>query len=417
MPKSRGRRKSSSKKSVRRSPAPLRLSDRMMRDARRMTGGGIDVLQAEAWASDWLGEAWLAAPLGEREPEERLCLEVTGRASTTPSPHGLAAVAALSRVAPQASRPMLASTVTILAETQPPPVWHGAGDHRPVRAWRAVDVYDSERVLFLAYDGPVPHTLMAQITEPGGTLVSKLALLAPDAATAWTDLHDDEDVPMPLAEHPVPDTLADLASALRTTDMTWPRHDDEDYVALRALAWSRCRGHQPDWSDHQELPETERDRLLTEFTASRATAPGEDAATVRSLAQLFLDYGENYITTGPLCWSPAHIALFLTDWLPRKAVLDQAHRSLLPHVLKDWVRFALTERGVEDRWITPATDAVDTHLPDFEAAFDDHIAWGPAKQTAAALAARGTDLTDRAAVDAAIRALNAERLAQQLTEE
>ncbi|MCT9081318.1 hypothetical protein [Streptomyces fulvoviolaceus] len=117
MPKSRGRRKSSSKKPVRRSPAPPRLSDLMMRDARLMTAGGTDVLQAEAW---------LAAPLGEREPEERLCLEVTGRASTTP---------------------------------------------------------------------------------------------------------------------------------------------------LRALAWSRCRDHLPDWPDHQELPEPERDRLLAEFTAGRVGAP------------------------------------------------------------------------------------------------------------------------------------------------
>ncbi|WP_210590368.1 hypothetical protein [Streptomyces sp. GESEQ-35] len=50
-------------------------------------------------------------------------------------------------------------------------------------------------------------------------------------------------------------------------------------------------------------------------------------------------------------------------------------------------------------------------------AFDDHTAWGPAKETAAALAARGTDLTDRGAVDAGIRALNTERLAQRLTEE
>ncbi|MCT9081317.1 hypothetical protein [Streptomyces fulvoviolaceus] len=103
--------------------------------------------------------------------------------------------------------------------------------------------------------------------------------------------------------------------------------------------------------------------------------------------------------------------------MPRKAVLDQAHRTLLPDVLKDWIRLALTERGVEDRWITPVTDAVDTQLPDFEAAFDDDTAWGPAKQTAAALSARGIDLTDRAAVDDAIRALNAERLARQLAKE
>lgn len=71
---------------------------------------------------------------------------------------------------------MLAGTVTI----SPSP------SRCPVRAWRAVDVWDSERVLFIAYDGPTPHTLMAQITEVGGTMVDQLGLLTPDSATAWT---------------------------------------------------------------------------------------------------------------------------------------------------------------------------------------------------------------------------------------
>ncbi|WP_431676042.1 hypothetical protein [Kitasatospora sp. KL5] len=419
MPKSRGRRKSSGGKKqhkpVRRSPLPLRLSDQVMRDARRQFGGSGELLTAEAWASSWLGQAWLDAPITEREPEQRLCLEVVGRASTTPSPAGLAAVAALERVAPVDSRPMLTGTVAILAETQPLPAWHAASGHHPVRAWRAVDVWDSERVLFIAYDGPTPHTLMAQIIETGGTMVDKLGLLTPDAATAWSDMRDDDDIPMPLTVHDVSAALTDLAAALRTTDMTWPRHDDEDFVELRALAWTRCRDHLPDWPDHQPLPDTERTRLLDTFTATAARGTGpETADTIRSLAELFLDYGENYITTGPLAWSPGQAALFLADWLPRKAVLDPDQRTLLPDVLKQWVHFALTERGVEPRWIAPVIDAVDLHLHDFQDAFDDHTAWGPAKQITALLTSRGIGPTDQDAVDAALRTLNAERLARQL---
>jgi hypothetical protein len=48
---------------------------------------------------------------------------------------------------------------------------------------------------------------------------------------------------------------------------------------------------------------------------------------------------------------------------------------------------------------------------------DDESSWGPAKQIAAELAARGVDLTDKAAVDAVISELNATRLAQRLIEE
>jgi len=134
------------------------------------------------------------------------------------------------------------------------------------------------------------------------------------------------------------------------------------------------------------------------------------------LAELFLDYGEGYIISGPLSWSPDQVMLLLTDWLPRKAILDADQRAALPDVLRRWITLALTERGIDPRWITPVLDAVDTHLPQFRAAFDDNTAWGPAKQIATALTERGIDLTNRQAVDDAIRALNAERLAQRLIE-
>ena len=98
----------------------VRLSDRVLRDARRIEGAQ-DALDAEMWASDWLGQAWLGAPLGERDAEQNLCLEVTERASSHPSRHGLAAVGALARVAPASEHDILEGTVRILAETQPPP--------------------------------------------------------------------------------------------------------------------------------------------------------------------------------------------------------------------------------------------------------------------------------------------------------
>ena len=113
-------------------------------------------------------------------------------------------------------------------------------------------------------------------------------------------------------------------------------------------------------------------------------------------------------------WSPAEVMLLLTDWLPRKAVLDASDRAALPEVLRRWVSFALTRRGLDKQWIAPVVAAVDEYLGDFRAAFDEETSWGPAKQIATALADRGVDLTDRAAVDDAVRALNAERLTQRL---
>jgi len=57
MPKSRGRRPhGGSKKAVRRSPRPPRLSELMLRDAGPITSL-VDPLRAEVWASRWLGQA------------------------------------------------------------------------------------------------------------------------------------------------------------------------------------------------------------------------------------------------------------------------------------------------------------------------------------------------------------------------
>ena len=409
MPKSRGRRKGGKSRPVRRAPRQLHAADLLLRDARQLLEID-DVLAAEAWASSWLGEAWSTAAVTEREPEHQLCMQVTGRACTTPSPHSLAAVDALAQVAPAADLSMLTETLDILAETQPLPAWHTVEAWTPTAAWRAVDVYNSERVLFIDYNGPHPHTLMANIFQVGGLMIDKLALLNPGAATTWDELREPNEAPMPLQSVPVAEVLADLANALRTTDMTWPRTDDEDFCDHRALAWSRCRGYLTEWPEHVGLSEQRRRQLVEDFL----TEIGSDDEVSRSLAELFLDYGDGYIGAGPLCWSPGEVMLLLTDWLPRKAVLDADQRNALPFVLRRWLAFALTHQGIDRQWISLVVDAVDTFLPEFHDAFDDETAWGPAKQVAAALSERGVDLTDRHAVDDAIRELNAEQLAHRL---
>lgn len=405
-PKSRGRPAGRGKPKTRR-PAesrPLRLSDRLVRAARDLLTS-TDRLEVEQWASGWLGQAWLHAPLGEREPEHTFVLEVVGRCCSHPSAHGLAAVIALRMVAAPGAHKLLDETIELLRESQPTPPWPEVA-FQPVRAMRAVDVYDSERVLFIEYG---THTLLAEIGTTGGVVVEQLRLLQPGAADAWAGMRDDDEVPMPIEEVPVADALADLAGALRHTDMLWPRHDDEDFVDLRALAWARCRAYLPDWPEFEPLAAAERDELVEAFVARTV-----DSEAYRTLADLFLDYGDGYLDNRPLGWSPGAVGMFLADWLPRKALLGAEDRAVLPDALRGWVRFALERRGVAGEWITPVVDAVGMWLPEFEAAVDDEASWGPAKQIATELAARGVDLSDKEAVDDVIRQLNAGNLARRL---
>jgi hypothetical protein len=123
MPTSRGRRKGAKSRPVRRSPRPLHPADLLLGEARDIIELD-DVLTLELWASSWLGRVWSTAALTDREPEHQLCMQMSGRARTTPAPHGLAAVAALARVAPATDVSMLTQTVAILAQTQPVPAWH-----------------------------------------------------------------------------------------------------------------------------------------------------------------------------------------------------------------------------------------------------------------------------------------------------
>lgn len=420
-PKSRGRPKGRGRQAARR-PArgaapvvPLRRSvaAELLADAPHLLTEP-SALQVELWASAWLGQAWASSGLGQRDPDGDLCLDVARKAVARPTASALAAVAALARVAPPSGRDALDDAVRHLTGTATAPSWLDAPPHRPARAWRAVDVWDSERVLFVDLDDPVPHTLLVAVRHVGGTLVDAIGVLEPGAAGAWDSHRDADEPPMPVAEAPLDDVLRELAGVLELNDITWPRSQDESVVENRAIAWSACRDHLTR-TDRPELDDAEREALLAAFRERPDVAAlAAEPESVGYVSSLCLDYGTGYMPTGHLCWSPSRVAHFLVDWLPRKAHLDADDRAALPGVLRSWVRFALERRGVPPEWITPVVDAVDTCMPGFDDDMDDPTSWGPAKQLVTRLQELGVDLSDQQAVDAAIREVNAENLARGL---
>ena len=417
-PKSRGRPKGRGRQPGRRRPAtvaplPRSLVVDVLADAAPLLPLR-DVLEVEQWASSWLGEAWAAGDLGDRDPDGGLCRDLAARALARPTASALAAVAALARVAPPSGRDSLQRAVLRLSGTVPAPAWLDAPAHRPLRAWRAVDVWDSEHVLFVDLDGPSPHTVMAATRYVGGTVLDTLGLLRPGAAEAWAAMREDDEPPMPVAEIGVEDALRELAAVLDLTDITWPRTGDDGILDTRAVAWSHCRAHLAR-TDHVDLGDAERQELLAAFHARPdVTALDAEPDSIGYLSSVCLDYGTGYMPTGYLCWSPAQVEYFLTDWLPRKAHLDADDRAALPGVLRAWVRFALERRDVPAEWITPVVGAVEDCLPGFAEAVDDTSSWGPAKQLVARLESMGIDLSDQDAVDGAIRAVNAENLARRV---
>ena len=155
--------------------------------------------------------------------------------------------------------------------------------------------------------------------------------------------------------------------------------------------------------------EAARHALIAEFQAGAGPAD-EEAAVIASHC---LEYSCDYLGEDGLRWSPIVVEQFLIDYLPRKVSLSLAEVRRLPTVLRAWVRFALTKRGLEERWIAEAEAAVDEFATAFRAAMTDASRFGPAKALANAMLADGTDVLDAGAVSRWIEDFNRRPFAER----
>lgn len=146
-----------------------------------------------------------------------------------------------------------------------------------------------------------------------------------------------------------------------------------------------------------------REALIAEFLAS-AHAP--DAEEAEAIASLCLDYSCDYLGEDGLRWSPIVVEQFMLDYLPRKASLTMGQIRQLPAIVRGWVRFALTKRDLEERWVAETEHAVDEFEADFRKAVTDVDQFGPAKAIGNLLLADGVDPLDQAAVDRWIQQFN-----------
>jgi len=394
------------------------------------------LLAVELWASGSLGRAWASGGIGRSASDEDLVAELVARVAAKPTAHGLAALVALRRVAPPDLHATLDAAVAAVGARHRLPAWAAADGWTVTRAWRAADVWGSTVVASFEVSGPEPFTLLAAITTLAGARVDTIWVESPGDEDAWLAGLDPGTPPFVKVEQPVPEALAALAETMGLTDMTWPRSDDDGYIEHRALAWSLCRPFTPapDPTGWEGLPDDERTALLDAFLADPSAAAlfgaahagpdeGESAGLARPVAResarvvadTCLDFGDGYLPE-VLAWSPQAVELFLLDYLPRKVVMTAEDLAALPDVLRAWLRFCLARRGVADPWVEPVVEAVDVCLPEFRDAMSDSGSWGIGKQLFAGLTEAGVDLTDQDAIQDAIGAFNARRLAERMVD-
>jgi hypothetical protein len=404
----------------RRSGAGRALSpvDELAREALRHVDELLDVddpLEAEMWASGLLGVFYKAdAPLSARGQIEReLAPALVRRAERRADATGLAVLCALGAVTGDEAGARAAAD-RVAARGVPRPAWAAeVGAPQCLESFSASDVYGDQRSYYLVfrYPGRRQHLLLALYDENlGGIIKDAFVAEIRDEGSPRSLLEADPDIRVHLVDPA--DAAADIFEAIATGDLFVDNDWTDEFREARALVLARARLLYPGDTDELLDAESEpalgdeaRDELIREFLAS-PFAPQVEREVMLPILEHCLyarcDYGDG----DPLRWSPVVVELFMLDFLPRKVSLTEAEEEALPRVLEAWVRFALTRRGLEQRFIEEAVGAVDEFTDEFWDLLGDEDRYGPAKSIAQALLADGVDVTDKRAVDAWMKEFN-----------
>lgn len=368
-----------------------------------------DPLEAELWASSVLGTSYkLPIPLDARDELERsLGPAIVEAAERAADPERLAILRALAAVADdELSAAAREAAERLAGRGVRDPVWAAEiGTPDFVDAWMLADPYDDQLGYYATfrYAGRRPHTLMALYDENLGGIVKDAFARTPTGNPRARA----EREPGAIVSDAEPGLMAArIIHAIETGDLYLDNDWTPEFKQTRALLLSRMRllPAAPLSEPPPPLDDEARAALTEEFLASEhAPAVEETAAIVGHCLDARCDFGDG----DPLRWSPIVVEMFMLDYVPRKATLHAGEIRALPEVLRGWVRFALTKRGLEERWIAEAEDAVRRFAPEFRRAVTDPSSFGPAKAITNAMVAAGVDLTDQRVVDAWIAEFNA----------
>lgn len=368
-----------------------------------------DPFEAECWASEALGITYKQPlPLDVQDRfVEMVWAGVVAGAEAAGDAASMCVLRALEAVAPEPLASEAARVAGKLARAGvAKPGWASElGSAEFVRAWTLSDPYGDQTGYFAHFRYPdrPEHLVSAIYDENLGGIIKDAAagvLIGDPRASAESDgegITGDIDA----------GTLsARVRAAIASGDMYVDNDWTPDFKAHRALLLARMRLlPQIDLPEVEPPGEPAREALIAEFLASEG-APPDDDVTRAILDHCMLarcDFGDG----DPLRWSPTVVELFLLDFLPRKVSLDTGQVRALPDVFRQWVRFALSRRGLSERWIAETEAVVDELAPEFRRTVTDPSTFGPAKAMVNAMMADGINLNDPQAVQGWIDAFNA----------
>ena len=362
--------------------------------------------QAEYWLSS-LVSAWEGLDLGGDNPEKVVGLAVVAAAAAERSARALALLKGVAIFGGELAGPQAHAETRRLAELNLElPTWVDALGAAQVKgSWKTVEAFgDSEIVtLELEHRGYPPQAIAVLIDHNFGSMAKDIFVTKAEGfRSRWED--DARDVTV--ADIDLQEAADTLAHGLEMEQMLSDSPYSESLGRLRPLLRTYLKTLPPARPvEHPTFTQNERDRLAAEF-ASSPEASSLDAVVVDDLAWRMIDFGCDYSDGDPLRWSPVVVELFMAGWLPRKALLEVPVEAV-PDALRAWVRFAGRKRGLSELLIDEAAAAVEQWTPEFKHAINDPSRFGPSKAMFGAMLDEGIDITDKAAVDAWVKAFNA----------
>jgi Domain of unknown function (DUF1841) len=391
-PVSRGRKRQQQKRTrgrpgaTRPAPSKGELLDGMLRTFQK-TVRATDPLEAETLASGILGALREQLPHGE-DAEATIGMELVDQVAHARTPRAVALLRALAAVGTTGPLRAAARSAAeeLVAGGVADPLWAAAAGRVDVgECWRLGDVYGDQASLLCTFGtGTRPHGLLALLDFNHLDGWVKDVFVTDDPAGALRSLREAA-ASEPLATlEPIDPAAARLLleDGFAATDITWQPEVSDEFRQYRALALARCRAipapAKPAAED-QEIDEAEREAIVAEFLASPqgGALPADDAT--RFCARLLVDYGADYGSAGPLRVSPARTEAFLHDWLPRKAVLDDADRAAFPAVVTAWVRWAGERAGLPDEALVELVGVATECGGHFDEAYEEGAGSSPAR--------------------------------------
>lgn len=369
----------------------------LMRSATELTEID-DPLDAEMFVSQVVS-MWEDAYLVDADAEEILGLGAVGRAQGEASERGLALLVGLEALGgPRVAHRAAIGAGKLAAAGLDAPGWAGAiGRVTFVEAWVAEhELGDGDMVgMVFRHEDREPHALGVLIDHNLSSM-AKDVLVSSDAGElrkAW-----EENPEITIREIDEQDVATRLATGLEMEEMFLDGPSTEEFMHARALLRSRLRClPEPKPLPRPVMDEAERERLEHEFRGS-PEARTLDRDAIDDVVWRVISFSCDYGCGDPLRWSPVVVELFMTEWLPRKALLD-GPAERVPDVLRAWVRFAGRKRGVSKASIADAADAVVRWENEMLGSMGDPSSHGPAKAIISAMTTEGIDLTDQAAVN------------------